>query len=282
MDFAPRLSAAPATGPCGSPGNSSPGTNLAGTPASPNQFKAAAWTGAGWGATETAGQNGVGVLFWDVAAVDGNRVWMVADVDVDGNLATPNDREIYVYTAHRRRVGCAVAADQRRRDRLRPPARADRHAASPLLAWRHGDSVLGLIGDPASTPPQTWFDDAAGVGPMLGAGRLLAGADGACGRCSGPTATAQGQDVWLSRFDPATQAWSQPAPLFASAEQRRALVGRAPAGRRHRARPGRHARGQSDRHVRRRRHGAGAGRGRCRPAAGGAHPGRARSRSVGG
>ena len=69
LDFAPRLSAA-RDGTVWLAWQHSPGTNLAGTAASPNHFKAATWTGAGWTAIETAGQNGVGILFWDIAAVD--------------------------------------------------------------------------------------------------------------------------------------------------------------------------------------------------------------------
>ena len=38
-----------------------------------------------------------------------------------------------------------------------------------------------------------------------------------------PEGTEKGQDVWLSRYDPGAKTWSQPGPLFNSAEQRRSL-----------------------------------------------------------
>lgn len=220
MDFAPRLSAA-GDGTVWLAWQSSPGTNTAGTAASPNHLKAAAWTGSGWTATEAAGQNGVGTLFWDVVAVDANRVWMVADVDADGNLGTATDREIFVY----KRTAAGWAAPYRLTNDAvidSGPLLALTPDGRPVLAWRHGDSVMGLAGDPASTQPQTWFDGSAGVSPMLGAGRLLAGAGGTRTLLWADGA-AHGQDVWLSRFDPTAQAWSRPAPLFHSAEQRRAL-----------------------------------------------------------
>ena len=220
MDFAPRLSAA-ADGTVWLAWQSSPGADLAGTTASPNQWKAAAWTGSGWTASEVAGANGVGTLYWDVAAVNSAQVWMVADVDVDGNLATATDREIYVY----KRTAAGWAAPFRRTNDAvidSGPLLALTPAGQPVLAWRHGDGVMGLAGDPTTTPPQTWFNASSGNGPMLGAGRLLAGADGTR-TLVWADGTARGQDVWLSRFTPATQNWSQPAPVFRTAEQRRGL-----------------------------------------------------------
>jgi hypothetical protein len=220
LDFAPRLHRA-ADGAVWLAWQRSPGTDLAGSAATPNQWRAAAWQGAGWAAAETAGQNGVGVLFWDVAAVDAQRVWLVADVDMDGNLDTPNDREIFVY----RRTAAGWGAPLRlTNDGVidSGPLLAVNSAGLPVLAWRHGDTVRGLVGDPTTAPVQTWFDADAGVSAMLGSGRLLVNVDGAL-TLLWPDGAAQGQDVWLARRNPATQLWSQPAPIFASAEQRRSL-----------------------------------------------------------
>lgn len=220
MDFAPRLSAA-SDGTIWLAWQSSPGTNLAGSAQAPNHLKAAAWTGAGWTATETAAQNGVGTLFWDVSALDANRVWMVADVDVDGDLGTAADREIYVY---RRTSAGWAAAHRLTNDAVidSGPLLALTSDGQPVMAWRHGESVLGLVGDPTSTQPQLWFDEGAGVGPMLGGGRLVTSGDGARALLWA-SGTAQGQDIWMSRFDPATKGWSRPAPLFRSNEQQSAL-----------------------------------------------------------
>lgn len=199
----------------------SPGADLAGSAAQPNHFRAARWNGTGWSAAETAGQNGVGVLFWSLAAADTERVWLAADIDQDGDLATAADREIYLY----RRTAAGWAAPQRlTNDSVidSGPLLALDAAGLPVLAWRHGDAVFGLAGDPAAATPQSWFGADAGVSALLGAGRLLAGADGAR-TLLWPDAAEQGQDVWLARFNPAAQTWSQPAPLFASAEQRRSV-----------------------------------------------------------
>lgn len=219
MDFAPRLSQA-ADGTVWLAWQSSPGTDLVGAAALPNQWKAAAWTGSGWTATETVGENGVGILFWEMAAFDTNRVWVVADVDVDGDLGTASDREVYIY---KRTVAGWAAPYRLTHDAVidSAPLLALTPDGQPVLAWRHGDGVMGLTGDPASTEPRPWFDASAGVGPMLGAGRLLAGAGGALTLLWSDT-TARGQDVWLSRFNSVTGVWSLPAPLFHSAEVRRA------------------------------------------------------------
>jgi hypothetical protein len=220
MDFAPQLSRG-SDGTVWLAWQRSPGTELAGSAAMPNHFLAARWGGEGWGAAETVGQNGVGVLFWASAAADADRVWLAADIDMDGNLATANDREIYIY---RRTAAGWAAPAQLTNDTVidTGPLLALTPAGLPALAWRHDDSVLGLVGDPANTPPQTWFAAGDGVSPLLGAGRLLVGADGAR-VLLWPDAAAEGQDVWLARFNPTTQAWSQPGPLFASPEQRRSL-----------------------------------------------------------
>jgi hypothetical protein len=220
LDFAPRLHRG-GDGAVWLAWQRSPGTDLAGSAATPNHFRAAAWNGAGWATAETAGQNGVGVLFWDVAAVDAQRVWLVADVDVDGNLDTANDREIFVY----RRTAAGWGAPLRLTNDAvidSGPLLAVNNAGLPVLAWRHGDTVRGLVGDPAAAPVQTWFDADAGVSAMLGSGRLLVGEDGAL-TLLWPDGAATGQDVWLARRHPATQQWSQPAPIFANAEQRRSL-----------------------------------------------------------
>ena len=220
MDFAPRLSAA-ADGTVWLAWQRSPGTDMAGTTAAPNWLQAAKWTGSGWTAIETAGKNGVGTLFWDIAAVDGDRVWLAADVDMDGDMGTAADREISVY----KRTASGWAAPYRlTNDRVvdSGPLLTLRPDGKPVLAWRHGDEVRGLIGDPTSTAPQTWFGSDAGVDPMLASGRLLTGAGGKL-VLLWPEGTEKGQDVWLSRYDPGAKTWSLPAPLFDSAEQRRSL-----------------------------------------------------------
>ncbi len=220
MDFGPRL-AAGKDGAIWLAWQNSPGMSLTGTAAAPNHIQAARWTGSGWSSAEMVAPSAVGVLFWDVAAVDANRVWMVADVDIDGNLRTATDREIFVS----KRTASGWAAPYRLTNNAvidSGPLLALTPDDQPVLAWRRGKSVMGLTGDPASTPPQVWFDDSAGVGPMLGAGRLLAGAGGARTLLWADGAE-RGQDVWLARFNPATQVWSQPAPLFHTPELRRTL-----------------------------------------------------------
>ena len=136
MDFAPRLSAAP-DGTVWLAWQRSPGTNVAGTAAAPNWLQAAKWTGTGWTTVETAGKNGVGTLFWDIAAVDGDRVWLAADVDMDGDMGTASDRELSVYKRTGFRMGDALSADQRRRRRLRPLTHpgAGRQTRVGLAAW---------------------------------------------------------------------------------------------------------------------------------------------------
>lgn len=224
MDFGPRLAAA-ADGSVWLAWQTSPGLSLTGTAVSPNRLQAATWSGAGWAAAETVTSNLTGVLFWRLAAADANRVWLAADQDTDGNLGTANDREIYVY----KRTASGWAAAQRLTNDALPdtaPLLALTPAGLPVLAWSHnGDTVKGLIGDPAATTPQVWLDPAANIGPSLGTGELLAASDGKLSLIW-PENTDAGQDVWLARLNPAHQTWSQPAPLFHSAEQRSSLSAR--------------------------------------------------------
>ena len=220
LDFAPRLAAAP-DGAVWLAWVNSPGTSLTGTAASPNRLLAASWTGSGWAATETVNQNQVGTLYWDIAAADANTVWIVADRDMDGSLATAADRELFLYrrsdtgwTTPTRLTNDAVIDGS--------PLLAVTSGGQFALAWLHGDTVLGLTGDP-STQPAVWFGADVGIGPMLGGGKLLAGPDGGL-TLLWPEGTDQGQDIWLSRYNPGRQTWSSPAPLFHSAEQRRSLT----------------------------------------------------------
>ncbi len=228
MDFGPRLAAAP-DGSVWLAWQTSSGLSLTGTAASPNRLQAARWSGSGWASAEAATSNLTGVLFWRIAAADANRVWLVADQDIDGNLGTANDREIFVY----KRTASGWAAAQRlTNDALTDtaPLLALTPAGQPILAWSHaGNTVKGLIGDPATTPPQVWFAADANIGPSLGTGDLLVGADGKLSLIW-PENTDMGQDVWLARFNPANQIWSQPAPIFHSAEQRSSLSARLLAG----------------------------------------------------
>lgn len=220
MDFAPRLRRA-GDGTIWLSWQQSPSANLVGTVAAPNQFKTTTWTGMGWSAVETAGENSVGTLFWDVVSVDDSQVWLVADVDMDGNFATGADRELYLY----QRTAAGWAAPLRlTNDNVidSGPLLAVDGTGQPVLAWRHGESVLGLVGDPATTTPQPWFDDGAGVGAMLAGGRLLVNNDGTR-VLLWPEGTAKGQDLWQTRFDPKTERWSEPTPLFGDSVQRRAL-----------------------------------------------------------
>jgi hypothetical protein len=224
MDFGPRLAAAP-DGSVWLAWQTSPGLSLTGTVASPNRLQAASWSGVGWAAAETVTPNLAGVLFWRMVVAGANRVWLVADQDTDGNLGTVNDREIFVY----KRTASGWAAAQRLTNDALPdtaPLLALTPAGLPILAWSHDDAaVLGLIGDPATTTPQVWFDQGTNIGPSLGTGELLAGADGKLSLIW-PENSEMGQDVWLARFNPASQTWSQPIPLFQGAEQRSSLSAR--------------------------------------------------------
>lgn len=92
-------------------------------------------------------------------------------------------------------------------------------AGQPPLAWRHGDKVSGLIGDPAAAA--TWLAPQSGVRMSLASGRLLAGADGAL-TLPWPDGAAMGQDIWLAHYRQATHEWTVPAPIFNTDEQRRA------------------------------------------------------------
>ncbi|NJO82300.1 MAG: hypothetical protein HC828_05465 [Blastochloris sp.] len=138
---------------------------------------------------------------------------------MDGDLTTATDREIYLY----QRTAAGWAAPQRLTDDAivdSGPLLALSPTGEPALAWRHGRQVLGLVGDPATTAPQIWFDEAAGISPMLGAGELLVAPDGTRSLLWAE-GTAEGQDIWQARFDPATERWGVPAPLFGDTQQRR-------------------------------------------------------------
>ncbi len=216
MDYAPRLTATPG-GALWLAWVQSPGADMVGTAAAPNRLLAARWTGSGWSAAETAGANLAGTLSWDAAALDDKGLWLAAQVDTDGNLASAGDREIYLY----RRSAAGWAAPLRlTNDTVLDdgPLLAVTSSGQPALAWRHGDTVSGLIGDPAATA--TWLAPQAGVGPGLANGRLVAGPDGAL-TLIWPDGTEHGQDLWLARYRPSTHDWTIPAPVFNRAEQRR-------------------------------------------------------------
>ncbi|MFV9503787.1 MAG: hypothetical protein AB4911_04395 [Oscillochloridaceae bacterium umkhey_bin13] len=218
LDFAPRLSAA-ADGSLWLAWQHSPATNLVGTAAQPNQLRAATWDGSAWGSIETAGANSFGTLFWDVVAADAERLWLAADVDMDGNLTTATDREIYLY----QRTAAGWAAPRRLTNDTvvdSGPLLARSPTGELILAWRHDRQVFGLVGDPTTTQPQSWFDASANISPMLGAGELLVAPDGTRSLLWAE-GTATGQDLWLAHYDPVTKRWNTPVPLFADAQQRR-------------------------------------------------------------
>ena len=217
FDFGPKLVPAPDSS-VWAVWQHSPGSQLVGTAESPNALHAARWDGAGWSDVETVTGELVGTLAWQAAA--GSNLWLVADGDMDGDLTTPEDRELFAYT---RSGGRWTAAQLTHND---VPDTAPLLAAAPdgqpALAWIQGDAVVGVRGN-LTAQPSTWLGQEVQVTTLLSNGRLLAGEDGEM-QLLWPEVSAQGQDILQSRRDPATGAWSNPAPLFNTAEKRASLA----------------------------------------------------------
>lgn len=185
----------------------SPSLNLWGTAANPNQLMAARWEGDAWSQPETVTSYLVGTLNFSMAVKDASTVLIVADVDLDGDPTTVDDREIIAI--QRSEAGWADPArltDNQVLDTL--PLVAYTGDGKTHIAWEQGGEVVGLD-DTLTGPPSPWPVGGGETSIDLG-GAVLAD-DGQGGlnllyRAFGPT----GQAIWLSRRPSGGANWQEP------------------------------------------------------------------------
>ncbi len=160
----------------------------------------------------------VGTLAWQAAA--GSDLWLVADGDTNGDLTTAADRELFAYT----RNGSGWITTQFTHNDIpdTAPLLAAAPDGQPALAWLQGESVVGVRGD-LTAHPAVWLGPEAQVSTLLSNGRLLVGENGEM-QLLWPEVSAQGQDILQAQRDLSSSLWSQPAPLFNTAEKRASLA----------------------------------------------------------
>ena len=211
LDFDPHLAAA-RDGTVWLAWQASPGLNAIGSAAAPNQLRAAAWDGKQWSAVETVTDKLANTLWWSLAAQDKQNALVAADTAA----ASSGSRDILIY---QRAVGGWAPARQLTHggaDNIGPRA-AYTPEGRPVLAWYSDQSIRGLAGD-LNSAPSIWFTTTVDSGAALGAGSLLAGAGGQLALVW-PGSAPNGPDVWLAHYDPATQVWAGPAPVFGDSSQ---------------------------------------------------------------
>ncbi|MEJ2599137.1 MAG: hypothetical protein P8Z00_12435 [Anaerolineales bacterium] len=208
-DFAPQLARA-ADGSLWLAWLESPAADLWGPKENPNRLLAARWDGKSWGKVETVSKEVTGALGFRLAAGAGGNVMAVASLDTDGNPQTSKDREIYAF----QRSGSGWMAAQRITNDAQMdafPLVAYTPEGQPVLAWQHGDTVVGLEGDLKGTP-QTWKVGDQRQIPDLAGGELLAGTQGELALVWAGF-TKGGQGVLLAQRPSATGDWQPAKPL---------------------------------------------------------------------
>jgi MYXO-CTERM domain-containing protein len=149
----------------------------------------------------------VGSLSLDLAAQSETSALIVADVDIDSDPATAEDREIVAFE----RSGNGWSPTRRLTDNQLPdafPQAAYLSDGSPVLAWLQGVTLVGLEGDLGGEPSAWDVAPDGSLGVDLTAGQVLAGPDGSLDLVW-PGFTPQGLGVWRARRPSRNAAWEE-------------------------------------------------------------------------
>ncbi|MEZ5304928.1 MAG: immunoglobulin domain-containing protein [Verrucomicrobiales bacterium] len=124
-----------------------------------------------WSAEATASSGLTHIVDWTAAAWDTENAAIAIVADMDGDLATLDDTELWLaretagtWAAPVRLTTNAVADEA--------PVLLFKSATSLALGWRQGDTVVGTFDYDAAPAPATWFDAASGVADEWGGAKL--------------------------------------------------------------------------------------------------------------
>lgn len=219
FDFNPQI----ATGSDGSLWvfwQSSPSASMIGTASAPNQLKCARWNGKTWSKVQVITEELTGTIFWKAVINRGDDIRIVTDGDLDDDLSTASDREIFLYTYSRSGWKKTQITHN------------DTSDTAPMIAFNYGKLALawvnnnqrlvGLVGSP-SQEPATWLDEKSGVSvwPALANGNLL-GNPGGNLTMVWTDSTSEGIDIWLSQLQK-DGSWSKPIAQLHNADQRKSV-----------------------------------------------------------
>ncbi len=151
--------------------------------------------------------SGTGILTVSPARYDANAMAIAYARDLDGDLTTDADQELYL----QQWTGTAWGAAQR----LTNDALSDRHPTflyaadgSPRLVWLKGDQMVGLLGSLSGTPQPLALDASAGIldyaAAQNAAGRMVLVWQGL---------SEEGVDAFYAAYDEASALFSQALQL---------------------------------------------------------------------
>ncbi len=193
------------------------GVELAGTAADPVSILAASWdASSGTWSGESVAASGLESTFgWSPAAHSADDMLVGLVVDVDGDFATADDREVFQISrssgswALPVQVTSNLVADDSVLAAFEP-------AGEPVLLWRRDGQAWQLRGD-LHGPPGAAFTSADpsvddGISAALGAGTIAAGTDGVS------VLWTEGLAASLTRESAAPQGWEAPTSPFATGD----------------------------------------------------------------
>ena len=184
----------------------SPSTDMWGPAEAPNQLWAARWQGDGWSEPELVTDGLVGTLSFGLAAHDGETALVIADMDLDSDPATVEDRDLFAYSRDAGGWGPADrVTDNQAIDAF--PLVAHYADGAPVVAWLRDGVLVAVDGDlqGEATP---WNLAREGQQVDLAGGRLMAGPDGSLDLLWSDF-TPGGIGIWRAHR-PRNQAWQEP------------------------------------------------------------------------
>ncbi len=135
---------------------------LIGTNANPDQIYYAVWDGAAWSTPEILIADAAYVLGLSAARFDDNQMDVIYSQDTDGDLATPNDQELYriVWNGTVWSSPTAITADAVPDSQ---PTLFYSETAAPRLLWFKGQQLYALMDDWNAVPEAILPDQSAGM-----------------------------------------------------------------------------------------------------------------------
>ncbi len=135
---------------------------LLGTAEAPETILYTVWDGSSWSTPKALLQEAIGIIDLTAARWNEQRMIVVYSQDLDGDLLTPNDQELFAMTWDGSRWSTPVRLTQDNLPDNRPQVIYDRDGRINLL-WLKGDTLVGLLGQLTGTPHEIAVEGAAGV-----------------------------------------------------------------------------------------------------------------------
>lgn len=191
--------------------------SMLGSSEEPNQLNYAHYNGTEWSGV-SAITTGIGAIITSDLSYNGSEAVYVYAVDADADLSTVEDQDLYAVTYDGANWFTPVRLMDDAVQDANPRLAYDTNGNLMLLWYKDGDFMMTLNLDMAASKVVVAHELSSGAGDF----RLASGENGQI-FIVWPDASSQGQDIFMSMYDPNLNIWGKSTQVTASDSMERTL-----------------------------------------------------------